>query len=196
MNTKNEFIEIVNTHIKRKGINNLMQWLEIGDFFTAPASSRYHESFEGGLVLHSINVFKHLAHLNECYKTGYSMESIAIVALFHDLCKIGCYKVSMRNVKDETTGIWRKEPYYAFNEDFKFGGHGSKSVYLVQNFIELQPMEAVAINCHMGVENGKWEVLEAHRAYPLAFLLHTADMASTIEELHQNLFGEEIENGR
>ena len=112
------------------------------------------------------------------------METMAVVALFHDVCKIGCYKVSMRNVKDEQTGVWRKEPFYKFEEDFKFGGHGSKSVYLLRNFIDLTPDEAIAINCHMGVENGKWEVMDAFRACPLAYLLHVADMASTVPGLN------------
>lgn len=185
MTTKEKFLEVVNEYITRDGIEDVMNWLNAGDFFTAPASTKYHESFEGGLALHSLNVFHHLVQLNDHYRTGYSMESMAIAALFHDVCKIGCYKTSMRNVKDEVTGVWSKQPYYTFNEDFKFGGHGSKSVYLLSNFLKLTPEEAVAINCHMGVENGKWEVFNAHRAYPLAFLLHTADMASTIEGLNE-----------
>lgn len=183
MNSKTAFLETVKRNISRPGINDLMAWIEAGDFFTAPASTRYHESFEGGLALHSLHVLSHLVRLNDHYKTGYDIETLTIVALFHDVCKIGCYKVSTRNVKDEATGIWSKVPYYMFDEDFKFGGHGSKSVFLLQNFIKLTPDEAVAINCHMGVENAKWEVLEAHRACPLAFLLHTADMASTIPDL-------------
>lgn len=185
MNTKQEFLRVVNQYIKRSGIDDLVEWLCAGDFFTAPASTKYHESFEGGLALHSLNVLHHLLRLDEHYGTEFNVESMAIVALFHDVCKIGCYKTSMRNVKDEKTGVWSKVPFYTFNEDFKFGGHGSKSVYLVRNFIDLTPEEAVAINCHMGVENGKWEVLEAHREYPLAFLLHTADMASTVPSLNQ-----------
>lgn len=184
MDTKQKFLEVVHNHVQRPGVDKLVEWLCAGDFFTAPASTRYHEAFEGGLALHSLNVLHHLVRLNEHYNTGFSMETMTIAALFHDVCKIGCYKVSTRNVKDESTGVWRKEPFYKFEEDFKFGGHGSKSVYLLRNFIDLTPDEAVAINCHMGVEDGKWEVLDAHRACPLAFLLHTADMASTIPGLN------------
>lgn len=184
-NTKTKFKGTVKHFISRPGIDDLMAWLDAGDFYTAPASTRYHESFEGGLVLHSLNVFHHLVQLNEHYETGYDLETLAIVALFHDLCKVGCYKTSMRNVKDEKTGIWSKVPFYMFDEDFKYGGHGSKSVFLLQNFMKLTPDEAVAVNCHMGVENGKWEVNEAFRACPLAFLLHMADMASTIPDLNK-----------
>lgn len=187
MNTKTAFKETVKRNVTRPGISDLMGWLEGSDFYSAPASTRYHESFEGGLALHSMNVLHHLVQLNEHYNTGYDIETLTIVALFHDLCKVGCYKTSMRNVKDEATGAWHKVPYYTFDEEFKFGGHGSKSVFIVQNFMKLTPDEAVAINCHMGVENAKWEVLEAHRAYPLAFLLHTADMASTIPGLNREV---------
>ena len=184
MDNRREFFEsVVERNITRVGIKDLMNWLSRSDFYTAPASTRYHESYEGGLVEHSLNVFHHLVRLNEHYGMEYSTETLAIVALFHDLCKVGCYKTSMRNVKDEKTGVWSKVPYYIHDEDFKFGGHGSKSVFLVQNFMQLLPDEAVAINCHMGVENGKWEVFDAFRACPLAFLLHTADMASTVPDL-------------
>jgi hypothetical protein len=86
----------------------------------------------------------------------------------------------MRNRKNDF-GQWEKYPVYTFKEDFAFGGHGSKSVYLIQKFMKLTDEEAVAINCHMGVENGNFAVNDAYRAYPLAFLVHTADMASTIE---------------
>ena len=182
---KARFKEVVKHFISRPGIDDLMTWLDGTDFYTAPASTRYHESFEGGLALHSLNVMYHLFNLNDHYETGYDPETVAISALFHDVCKVGCYKTSMRNVKDEATGVWSKVPYYTFDEDFKYGGHGSKSVFLLQNFIKLTPDEAVAINCHMGVENGKWEVNDAFRACPLAFLLHTADMASTIPDLNK-----------
>lgn len=184
MDNKQKFLELVVNNVHRQGVDELISWLNTGDFFTAPASTRFHESFEGGLALHSLNVLHHLIRLNDHYNTGFSMETMTIVALFHDLCKVGCYKVSMRNVKDEQTGIWRKEPFYKFEEDFKFGGHGSKSVFLLRNFINLTPDEAVAINCHMGPENGKWEVNDAFRDYPLAYLLHVADMASTIPGLN------------
>lgn len=186
IDTKIAFKETVERNVKRPGIFVLMDWLEAGDFYTAPASTRFHEPFEGGLALHSLNVLRHLVGLNEHYGSIYDIETLTIVALFHDVCKIGCYKTSMRNTKDEK-GVWVKVPYYTFDEDFKFGGHGSKSVFLLQNFIKLTPDEAVAINCHMGVENAKWEVLDAHRACPLAFMLHMADTASTIPDLNKGV---------
>lgn len=192
MNVKDEFKRLVEQFIHREGIEDLMNWLESTDFFTAPASTRYHECFEGGLALHSLNVFYHFNKLCNFYGIEEaSAESIAIASLFHDVCKVGCYKTEMRWRKD-ANNQWEQYPTYKFEEDYAFGGHGSKSVYLIQSFMKLTPEEATAINCHMGVENGKWEVLDAFRRSPFAFLLHTADMASTIEDLQ----GEEKNDGR
>lgn len=184
MNVKEEFERIARREISRPDIEKLLDWLESTDFYTAPASSRYHGAFEGGLAMHSLNVYRRLKELNDFYDmegAGCSRESEAIVALFHDLCKVDCYKVSTRNVKNDKTGQWEKVPFYKFEEDFPFGGHGSKSVYLVQYFMPLEPFEAAAINCHMGPWDRQdygnpGEVFENNR---LAWLLHVADEAAT-----------------
>lgn len=175
------FKEIYTAHIKRDGSSDLLRWLESTDFFTAPGSTRFHDSYSGGLADHSVNVFNELVRLLKAYpEIKTTAETAAIVTLLHDVCKAGCYKTEIRNRKNEF-GQWEKYPVYTFKEDFPFGGHGSKSVYLIQKFMELTDEEAVCINCHMGVENGNFTVNDAYRAYPLAFLVHTADMASTIE---------------
>ena len=175
------FTEIYTTHIKRDGSEDLLMWLDSTDFFTAPGSTRFHDSYSGGLADHSVNVFNELVRLLKAYpEIKTTAETAAIVTLLHDVCKAGCYKTEMRNRKNEF-GQWEKYPVYTFKEDFPYGGHGSKSVYLIQKFMKLTDEEAVCINCHMGVENGNFTVNDAYRAYPLAFLVHTADMASTIE---------------
>ena len=173
--------EIYTTHIKREGSAELLKWLKTTDFFTAPGSTRFHDCYAGGLADHSANVFHELVRLLKAYpEIKASAETAAIVTLLHDVCKANCYKVELRNKKNEH-GQWIQVPTYTFKEDFCYGGHGSKSVYLIQKFMKLTDEEAVAINCHMGVENGNFAVNDAYRAYPLAFLVHTADMASTIE---------------
>lgn len=167
--------------IKREGIRDLMEWLESTDFFTAPASTRFHGAYEGGLARHSLNVYSQLYSLVDWYgyREEYSRETLAIVALFHDVCKVGCYKTEMRWRKDDRNQ-WEQYATYRFQEDFAFGGHGSKSVFLVQNFIKLTPDEAVAINCHMG----QWDATTysnptaAYEKCPLAWLLHVADEAA------------------
>lgn len=70
-----------------------------------------------------------------------------------------------------------KKPYYTFKEDFPYGGHGSKSV-----FMTLSDEEAVAINCHIGLFDQGANVAaigSAYERYPLAWLLHVADEAAT-----------------
>ena len=170
------FREIYQKYIHREGSTELLNWLEASDFFDAPASTKYHESYAGGLAEHSEKVFRELFRLLIAYpEVEVSTETVAVVALLHDVCKANCYKTEYRNRKNER-GQWEKYPAYTFKEDFVFGGHGSKSVYLIQKFMPLTDEEAVAINCHMGGN----DAFDAYRAYPLAFLLHTADMAATI----------------
>lgn len=172
-----DFKEIYQKYIKRGGSEELLAWLESTDFFEAPASTKYHESYAGGLAEHSVNVFHELARLVKIYpEVNVTPETVAIVALLHDVCKADCYKTEYRNRKNEY-GQWERYPAYTFKEDFVFGGHGGKSVYLIQKFMPLTYEEAAAINCHMGDNNNCFDVF---RAFPLAFLVHTADMASTI----------------
>lgn len=179
---KNEFITQFNKYITRTGSKELLEYLESTDFFTAPASTRHHSAFEGGLCVHSLNVFVELIRLVKAYpEIRTTPETVAIVALLHDICKIGCYKVSMRNVKDEN-GKWVQKPYYEFKEDFCYGGHGSKSVYIIQKFLKLTDEEAVAINSHMGVYDkapGDNSISNAYTQFPLAWLLHVADESAS-----------------
>lgn len=184
--TKNEFCEIYREHIGREGADKLLAYLETkSDFFTAPASTRFHSSFEGGLALHSLNVYKCLKtylerdRVKELYKLSYPEESIAIVALLHDLCKIDTYKVDTRNVKNEQ-GKWEQVPYYRFEDSLPYG-HGEKSVYMISGFMRLSRDEAMAIRWHMGFSGieDKNMVGGALEKYPLAFALCTADMESS-----------------
>lgn len=185
MDFKQEFLDIANKRIFRKGTREFLNWLSSTDFFTAPASTKYHGAWEGGLVQHSLNVYVQLNQLAELYGLGEEDgverpdESIAIVSLFHDVCKANVYKIEMRWRKNPADR-WEQYPVYTFKEDFAYGGHGSKSVYLVQSFMSLTPEEASAINCHMG----QWESTkygnpaEVYSRNKLAWLLHVADEAA------------------
>lgn len=186
---RNEFESIVESKINRDGIKDLMQWLDGTDFFTAPASTRFHGSYEGGLVKHSLAVYKRVCQFAKYYDNEvfngapdymWSAETLAIIALFHDFCKIGTYKTEMRWRKDAQQK-WEQYPTYKKEEDFNFGGHGSKSLYLIQNFLKLTPEEAVAINCHMGQFDSTIysNPSTAYEQFPLAWLLHIADEAAT-----------------
>ena len=190
MSARDKFIQIFKSKIKREGADKLLDFIcsPSSDFFTAPASARYHSAYEGGLCEHSINVYECLvAYLNrdvarEKYKLNYSDETIAIVALLHDLCKMNIYKVSYRNAKNEQ-GVWEKVPYYEFDDSLPYG-HGEKSVYMISPFMKLSREEAFAIRYHMGFSNTENQmatnnVSKAFEMYPLAFALSTADMEAT-----------------
>jgi len=142
-----QFVNTVQNEIHRDGVENLLSWLETTDFYTAPASAKYHSCFKGGLCLHSLNVHKRImTKVSAC--DGISRESLAIVSLFHDLCKANFYKQDLRNTKDEN-GKWVKVPYYTFDDQFPLG-HGEKSLFLIQRHINLTNDEALAVRWHMG----------------------------------------------
>lgn len=179
MTAKDEFIKIFTENVDRTGAKELLSWLEKTDFFTAPASTKYHCACENGLVMHSVSVFNTL--MEKHFEEGVdSVESFAICALLHDVCKAEFYKVSTRNVKNELTGQWEKQPYYAIEDKFPFG-HGEKSVFLIERFMRLHLDEAMAIRWHMGSfdDNSGFTVSQAYEKYPLAVKLHLADMEST-----------------
>ncbi len=182
MNEKQEFIRIFTENVKREGAGKLLDWLEKTDFFTAPASTRYHNAFEGGLVAHSLNVYKVLMEKHFDPESD-SRESFALCGLLHDVCKAQFYKVSSRNVKDPVTGKWEAQPYYTIEDEFPFG-HGEKSVFLIERFLRLKPSEAMAIRWHMGgfdnaAQGGSQAISQAYERYSLAVKLHMADIEAT-----------------
>ena len=184
---KERFISIYNEKITRRGADKLLEWLdsEGSDFFTAPASTRYHGAYEGGLCEHSLHVYDCLCsylereRVKEQYGLEYTEESIAIASLLHDLCKINLYRVSYRNAKNEQ-GVWEKVPYYEYHDMLPYG-HGEKSVYIVSGFMRLTRDEAMAIRWHMGFsgEENTNTIGKALELYPLALATHIADMEST-----------------
>ena len=187
MTDKERFIQIYNENIKRDGADKLLDFLENkSDFFTAPASTRYHNAFEGGLLRHSLNVYECMCaymerqRVKEQYSLSASAETIAIVALLHDVCKVNFYKVSFRNSKNEKTGQWEKVPYYEINDTLPYG-HGEKSVYMVSGFMRLSREEAMAIRWHMGFSGteDKNSIGKALEMFPLAFTLCMADMEAS-----------------
>lgn len=186
MNNKERFIEIFKQHIKRQGSDKLLEFLlsKNSDFFDAPASTRFHGSYDGGLLEHSLNVYDCLKdylsrqRVKDTYGLKYSDESIAIVALLHDLCKVNCYKRGTRNVKEN--GQWIQVPTYEYNDMLPYG-HGEKSVYMISGYMKLTREEAFAIRYHMGFAGNEEtrNVGAAFEMFPLAFALSTADMEAT-----------------
>lgn len=186
MTCKERFIEIYKEKIKRDGADKLLEYLLSPgcDFFTAPASSRFHLSCEGGLCEHSLNVYDCLvAYLNSDMSKNlgfnYSEESIAIVSLLHDLCKIGVYKKGFRNVKDEK-GTWQRVDTFEFDDQMPYG-HGEKSVYIISGYMRLTREEAFAIRYHMGYSSTEdvRNVSSAFEMFPLAYAVNVADSQAT-----------------
>lgn len=209
---KNEFLRVYD-RIERPGSKKLLEWMEESGFFEDPASARNHLARPGGLCEHSLNVFRRLdwlASLEQTYLySNYSLatdpdglmrmkESIVIVGLLHDLCKIGCYRQEIKNqktydpekvsgaqkwqIKHDSQGdfIWESVSGYKFDDPLPFG-HGEKSVWIISKFMPLTDEEAFAIRYHMGpwVDGEKQDCGKAYEMYELAMLLHMADEFAT-----------------
>lgn len=187
MGQKEQFCDIYRKYIRRDGAEELLSYMlsSGSDFFAAPASTRFHGNYEGGLCEHSINVYHNLKeylsrpYASKLFDNNYSDESIAIVSLLHDLCKMNCYKTSYRNTKNEA-GQWIKVPYFEFDDNLPYG-HGEKSVYIISGFMKLSREEAFAIRYHMGFSttDDPRNVGKAFEMYPLAFALSVADMEAS-----------------
>lgn len=189
---KDRFIEIYRDNITRAGADKLLNWIESTDFFEAPASTRFHLARPGGLVEHSIHVYARLRELFSSEKDRNNdgptelypeeEETIAVCGLLHDICKANFYDVEMRNRKN-AQGQWEQYPFYVVNDQLPYG-HGEKSVYIASGFMKLTREEAMAIRWHMGafddsVKGGSYAMGGAFEKFPLALLLHIADMQAT-----------------
>ena len=181
---KDEFIKLYTENIHRDGADKLLEWLKKSDFFTAPASAKYHSAHEGGLCEHSVNVYRRLNSAVTSSKVeiinpkGISIsETVAVCGLLHDICKVNFYTTSTRNVKNEQTGQWEKQPYYTVDDKVPYG-HGEKSVYIISGFMHLTREEAFAIRFHMG-DYADRNTPKAFRMFPLALMLHIADLEAT-----------------
>ncbi|MBR4270857.1 MAG: hydrolase [Clostridia bacterium] len=183
---KQKFIEIFKKNVKREGADKLLEWLEKSDFFTCPASTKFHSNHEGGLCEHSINVYNRFlalikAEFGKDWEKKISLESITLIALLHDVCKANVYKMEYKNVKVD--GVWTQQPYYTVDDELPYG-HGEKSVYIINGFVRLTREEAMAINWHMGgfdarVRGGSYSLSDAYYKYPVSVIFHVADIMAT-----------------
>ena len=181
--------------VQRPGADKLMEYIRKSDFFTAPASTRFHLSCKGGLLQHSLNVLDALRSILRYNPDGKTWEyivagkvllrdipneSVTIIALLHDICKTYFYGVSMRNAKNEQTGQWEKVPYYTVNDRMPLG-HGAKSAMIIKQYMALTNQEMYAIWHHMGFTGGQDDITfrNAVELYPLVWATHTADMMAS-----------------
>lgn len=203
---KSRYISLLK-EIKRDGalIDDLINTLEQSDFFIAPASTQYHNSFKGGLCDHCLHVYDELSKIVSMeYDTEvltgdsivkieeqhpYDNESLIVVALLHDLAKMDYYEVTTRNTKDEN-GNWIQVPFIKVREAkdrFLYGSHGANSKYIAESFIPLTTEEAAAILNHMGGKESSAVTLDGdlsgiYNRYQLALYLHVADMLATFHD--------------
>ena len=187
MNTEENIkrFEELTLSVQREGMDKLLNYVRKSDFYRAPSSTKFHLSCEGGLLQHSLNVYDCLQAKKQNptwaeILSGVKEENLIIMSLFHDLCKVNFYKTDKRNQK--INGEWVEVPYYTIEEKFAFGGHGGKSVFLVQQFMKLKTDEAAAINCHMGATPGGDAVRDsanAFQSYAISWIVHVADEAAT-----------------
>ena len=178
---KEKFLELLRS-VNREGMEDLIKFLEKSDFFRAPASTKFHGNYEGGLLEHSLKVYdilcEKMKHLDIELKINY--DTLKIVALLHDICKTNFYKVDYRNSKNES-GVWEKVPYYTVEDTIPYG-HGEKSVMMLTEYIKLTSEEKYAIRWHMGFSEPKelYNTLgQAMKKYPLVLLLNEADLEAT-----------------
>jgi len=161
-----------------------MGFLEASDFYTAPASTRFHNCFEGGLVMHSLSVHDTMVELNVLTDAQIEPESVAICGLFHDICKANYYVKEKRNKK--INGAWKEIEVWGVKDQLPMG-HGEKSVYLIQKFMQLQDNEALAIRWHLGGFDpgvhfnfpSGYSQKQAFKEEKLVALLASADMTAT-----------------
>ena len=179
---KEEFIKLLKS-TNREEMNEVINFLEKSDFFKAPASTRFHGNYEGGLLEHSMKVYELFLEKvkNSAIEINTPESSLIIMGLLHDICKVNYYKVDFRNSKNQTTGEWEKVPYYTVEDTIPYG-HGEKSVMMLTEYIKLTNEEKYAIRWHMGFTEPKenYQFLSsAFKKYPIALLLHEADLEAT-----------------
>lgn len=185
-NRYNDFMTLAGSYASAIVYDNqpLLDYLNKGGFFTAPASTKYHGVYDGGLYDHSRTVFERLRQLTKDNRLEWQRpESPFIIGMFHDLCKCDQYKrvggtVLMFNGTETTepTGY-----HYEYNNDTVLKGHGSKSVMILSQFLTLTNEEMLCIRFHMGAyKKDEWPELDlAIRCKPNILYTHLADMLAS-----------------
>lgn len=190
-----EFFKIAGV-IERDGHRNLLAWLEREtDFFTAPASTKHHGANPGGLLEHSLNVYHRLREIVIRETFGFTggadladgiEETVAVLGLLHDVCKVNCYIPEKKRRRNPDTGAWEDYQGYVFQDPLPLG-HGKKSLFLIQRHMDLTDEEAMAIRWHMGayddaVRGGSRAMTAAMEKCRWVWWLQEADMCATYND--------------
>lgn len=157
-----------------------LDWLRTTDFYNAPASTVYHESYPSGLLIHTLTVYNKMVQLLAlpAFK-GVSKSGATLAVLTHDWCKIGLYEAYQKNVKNEQTGQWEQQTAYRTNAKGIPLGHGVSSMFLASKFFKLTPDMALAIRWHMShwnvADNEVNDLQRANETCPMVHLIQFAD---------------------
>lgn len=166
-------------------IERCLKWLHSTDFYTAPGSTIYHNSEVKGLLKHSLQIYNKILEVATLPSfSSVDISEAIIVALSHDWCKIGLYEMYMRNVKNESTGVWESVPSFRRTASKCPFGHGTASLFIAQKFLKLSTEMALAIRWHMG----HWYCLSAeeddlqnsNENYPLVHMIQFADQLAIV----------------
>lgn len=193
---RNRFVTLLKSITRNNAnVDGLITWLDNSDFFHAPASSKYHNAFEGGLCAHCLNVYDNLVMINMQKNLKIGEEAMKVAALLHDISKTNYYKKDTRNKKvycesgsrTDAGGKydWVAEPCYSIvdsDDRICYGSHEMNSEFMARCYIPLTMEESVAILHHMGgmaMDSAKDNISEIYAKYPLAHALHLADMMAT-----------------
>lgn len=192
------FALVAREYIHREGLAQLLHYLDSKtDFFQAPSSTNFHLNEPGGLCLHSLNVFETALRIHKSVlepacqartlqnPKKITEESIAITALFHDLCKCNTFQLTTK-WKKGVNHQWNSYDGYELVDEFPFG-HGEKSCLIVSHYMQLSREEFLAIRWHMGLfdagEPGsscRRTFSEACKYTPLVPLIQSADMLTSL----------------
>lgn len=168
------------------GYVKMIDWLRTTDFYRAPASTIYHDSYIGGLLVHTLRVYNEAILLRQSRRfKNISLASVAVAALTHDWCKINMYESYTRNVKDEQTGQWNAVDAFRKSGKQSPFGHGVTSMFLALTYFDLTEEQALAIRWHQGRWNCCREEMDdlqkANEKYPLVHLIQFADQLAVTE---------------
>lgn len=175
---------------RRDGLDRLLSYLAATDYYTAPASTRFHGNYEGALAEHSINVAALLLQKNEQLGLGLPTGSCVLAGLCHDLCKVNFYVQDFKNqkvykengTKSDAKGRfdWETVPTFTIEDSFPCG-HGEKSVIMLQNFLRLTQEEILMIRWHMGpfASANEYDFNNALDFKPEIVAMFTADMEAS-----------------
>ena len=194
-NNKNRFKDLVSniSRLSDEEVAYVLDWLDKTDFFIAPASTKYHNAYDGGLCEHSLHVYDNLMKLYETFHFKIEeddLDSIAIVSLFHDIGKVNFYKKEIKHrkvVNEDGSSHWEDYvgySYYDSTSRFFVGNHEETCAYIASTLVPLRPSEYAAIlNHHGGLDwsSTKQGPADVYCAYPIAMYLHLADMVDAYD---------------